>query len=370
MTTANGYLLLADISGYTSFLASTPTEVGARVSASLLETLLDTVFPPFKVANIEGDAVFVYAPDDGTASSQTVLDAIDSLYCAFTDRVCALRYGASCPDDPSLLAGALDLKLVVHYGEYAVSRLREREELAGSAVILLHRLAKNTVTRDTGHAGYAMLTVPAVEHMGLTTFFEGLESRREEVEHLGLTDTYVYPLAPVWERRRRGVRRFVERTEPLLVEELTIDLPVPPCRAWELCTEPRYRAHWISGVQRITLENLEKGRVAVGTVHQCDHGGGLVVPLAVTDWRPFDYISFDIHTPLGLTVPQTIELQPIGSGTRIAIRIANPKVGGILGRWRARDSIGKLRRIFQELYANASASLSHLAQARGQPAAV
>jgi uncharacterized protein YndB with AHSA1/START domain len=369
MAIANGYLLLADITGYTSFLASTPTEIGARVSASLLETLLDRVFPPFKIANIEGDAVFIYAPDDGTASSQTVLDAIDSLYCAFTDRVCALRYGAGCPDDPSLLAGALDLKLVVHYGEYAVSRLRDHDELSGSAVILLHRLAKNTVTRDTGHTGYAMLTVPAVEHMGLSAFFEGLESHREEVDHLGSIDTYVYPLAPVWERRRRGVRHFVERTESLLVEELTIDLPVPPCRAWELCTEPQYRAHWISGVQRITLENLEKGRTGIGTVHQCDHGDGLVVPLTVTDWRPFDYISFDILTPVGLTVSQTIELQPIGSGTRIVIRVANPKVGGFLSRWRARGSIGKLRQIFQELYANAHASLARLAQASGQPAA-
>lgn len=365
MTTSTGYMLLADITGYTSFLASTPTEVGGSVTATLLEELLGAVFPPFKVANIEGDAVFIYAPDGSSASGQTVLDAIDTLYCAFTDRVCAFRYGANCPDDPSLLAGALDLKLVVHHGEYAVHRLGDREEISGSAVVALHRLAKNTVTQDTGFSGYAMLTTAAVEQMGLNAFFESLETRREEVDHLGTIDTYVYPLADVWERHRRGVRRFVERTEPLLVDEMTIDLPVPSCRAWELCTEPQHRTRWISGVKGISLENLDNGRVGLGTVHYCDHGDGLIVPLEVIDWHPFDYISFDIATPLGLAVQQTIELQPIGSGTRMAIRIANPDVGGVVGRWRTRGKVRKLREIFKGLYAEAEPVLSSLAQSSG-----
>jgi hypothetical protein len=41
--------------------------------------LVETVTPPFKVGNIEGDAIFIYAPDDGSASGQTVLEAVDSL---------------------------------------------------------------------------------------------------------------------------------------------------------------------------------------------------------------------------------------------------------------------------------------------------
>lgn len=266
MSTQHGFLLLADITGYTNFLANTPTDVGGHITAGLLDTLVETVSPPFKVGNIAGDAIFVFAPDDGNASGQTVLEAIDSLYCAFTDQVSALRYGANCPSDPAQLAGALDLKLVGHYGEYAINRIGGRDELSGSAVVALHRLAKNTVTRDTGHSGYAMLTSLAVDHMKLSSFFEELETRTEEIEHLRKINTYVYPLAPVWERLRRGVRRFVEKSEPLLIEELNIDLPVPPCRAWEFCTEPEYRIQWISGVQDISLDGLDHGRAGVGTV--------------------------------------------------------------------------------------------------------
>lgn len=361
MPADQGYLLLADITGYTRFVASTSTEASSSITGGLLNALLDGVFPPFKVANIEGDALFLYAPDDGAASGQTVLDAIDTLYCTFTDNVCALKYGAACPSDPSLLAGALDLKLVVHYGEYAVTVLGQREDLSGADVILLHRLAKNRVSEDLQLTGYAMLTKSAVARMDLMPFFETLETRVERVEHIGEVETYVYPLAPIWERHRRAVRSFVERKSRLLLDEITVDVAVPPCRAWELCTEPRHRMQWINGVKNISLGNLDNGRTGPGAVQYCDHGGGTVVPLKVVDWRPFDYITFEISTPLDLVVRQTIEMVPIGNGTRIAIRIAEPEGRGLLDRWRARGKAMKLREMFSELYANAVPTLKRLA---------
>lgn len=361
MTTHSGFLLIADITGYTNFLANTPTDVGGRITADLLDVLVETINPPFKVGNIAGDAIFVYAPDDGTTSGQTVLDAVDSLYCAFADRVCTLRFGANYPDDPALLAGALDLKVVVHYGEYAINRIGDREELSGSAVVALHRLAKNTVTQDTGHSGYVMMTSLAVDHMKLSAFFEALETRKEEIEHLGEINTYVFPLAPVWERLRRGVRRFVEKPELLLIEELNIDLPVPPCRAWELCTEPKYRTQWISGIKSISTEGSDQGRTGIGTVQMCDHGDGMIVPVTATDWRPFDYISYRIETPLGLNVDKTIEMQPIGSGTRLAIRCAKPSVDGFIARWKSRKNIDTLCGIFVGLYGDFDETLNRIA---------
>ena len=271
------------------------------------------------------------------------------------------------PATPALLAGALDLKLVVHYGEYAINRIGDREELSGSDVVALHRLAKNTVTQDTGHAGYAMLTSVAVDHMELSSFFAELETRKEEIEHLGEIDTYVYPLAPVWERLRRGVRRFVEKTEPLLLDELNIDLPVPPCRAWELCTEPEYRTQWISSIKDISVEGQDHGRTGVGTIQFCDHGDDVIVPVKVSDWRPFDYISYQIETPLGLNVDQTIEIQPIGSGTRLTIRCAEPPVEGFISRLKSRGKIGSLSKLFEALYGNADETLNSLARVTESP---
>jgi hypothetical protein len=139
--------------------------------------------------------------------------------------------------------------------------------------------SQKNVTRDTGHSGYAMLTSLAVEHMKLNSFFDELEVRKEEVEHLGAIDTYVYTLAPVWERLRRGIRRFVEKSESLLIEELNIDLPVPPCRVWEFCIEPQYRIQWICGIKDIKIEGTNHGHAGIGTVQYCGHGEGIVIPL-------------------------------------------------------------------------------------------
>ena len=76
-------MLLADSTGYTSFLASTPTEVGGSVTATLLEELLGAVFPPFKVANIEGDAVFSYGIDGNVLHGQAFVESIEASYVEF-----------------------------------------------------------------------------------------------------------------------------------------------------------------------------------------------------------------------------------------------------------------------------------------------
>ena len=124
-----------------------------------------------------------------------------------------------------------------------------------------------------------MLTSLAVEHMKLNSFFDELEVRKEEVEHLGAIDTCVYTLAPVWERLRRGIRRFVEKSKSLLIEELNIDLPVPPCRVWEFFIEPQYRIQWICGIKDIKIEGTNHGHAGIGTVQYCGHGEGIVIPL-------------------------------------------------------------------------------------------
>jgi hypothetical protein len=42
----------------------------------------------------------------------------------------------------------LRLKAVLHEGEVAVKQIRQFEEIAGEAVIMVHRLLKNTVPAD------------------------------------------------------------------------------------------------------------------------------------------------------------------------------------------------------------------------------
>ena len=50
------------------------------------------------------------------------------------------------------LAPRLDLKLFVHHGPYVRSRIAGRDELAGTDVILAHRLLKGAASRRTAMA--------------------------------------------------------------------------------------------------------------------------------------------------------------------------------------------------------------------------
>jgi hypothetical protein len=58
--TQRGYLVLADITGYTSYLAGTELEHAQDVLAELLELIVQRFQTTLEIAKLEGDAVFAY----------------------------------------------------------------------------------------------------------------------------------------------------------------------------------------------------------------------------------------------------------------------------------------------------------------------
>ena len=88
-----GFLLLADISGYTSFLEKVAvahpemTRPGGEVPpayvvmSSLLDVVVEMIAPVFSLAELEGDAVFGYALGDRLErDSATLLEIVRSAY--------------------------------------------------------------------------------------------------------------------------------------------------------------------------------------------------------------------------------------------------------------------------------------------------
>src|SRR5262249_9556538 len=61
--TEGGFLVLADISGFTAFVTATELEHGAQVTGVLLETVMGQLSPPLEIQELEGDAVFALGPD-------------------------------------------------------------------------------------------------------------------------------------------------------------------------------------------------------------------------------------------------------------------------------------------------------------------
>lgn len=92
-----------------------------------------------------------------------------------------------------VLLNSLELKFIVHAGSFVVHQLPTRTHLAGPAVNLAHRLLKNRVTEQTGLRGYALLTDPALELLGLDRS-EGV-THSETYADAGAVSGLVYDLS-------------------------------------------------------------------------------------------------------------------------------------------------------------------------------
>ena len=59
----SGFLLIADITGYTVYLARGEIEHAPTIAGDLLETVIRRLEPPFRLAKFEGDAAFLLVED-------------------------------------------------------------------------------------------------------------------------------------------------------------------------------------------------------------------------------------------------------------------------------------------------------------------
>jgi hypothetical protein len=184
-----GYLMLADISGYTSFVAQTEIEHADMALSFLLETIVEKIGGLLTIGQLEGDAVFAYIEESRLPEAQALLEVIDKTYLAFREKALTLYRGATCPCRACRALPTLDLKFMVHHGEYLIQQVAGTKHLLGTDVNLIHRLAKNHVAESTGWKGYALFTNQGLERLQTdkTSFLQ----QTETYEHLGEVETYV-----------------------------------------------------------------------------------------------------------------------------------------------------------------------------------
>jgi len=84
--TEHGYLVLADISGYTSFLAKVELEHAHEILTDLLEVLLGQFKSLLTISKLEGDAVFANLNEQQLPRSEALLELIENTYITFCRR--------------------------------------------------------------------------------------------------------------------------------------------------------------------------------------------------------------------------------------------------------------------------------------------
>lgn len=306
--TRHGYLLLADISGYTSYVASTELTHSQEILSELLALIVSSFSRRMTIHKLEGDAVFAYVAESKLERGEALLELIESTYMSFRNKRDAAQRRTTCTCNACRNIPNLDLKFIAHYGEYVVQEIMERKELVGSDVNLVHRLLKNHVAEATGWKAYALFTERCLERLGLHP--EGLYEEVESYEYLGDVRTLNMDLEARY-------RELMESRHVVVLPEkahytFECDYNAPPEIVWEWFNDPHKRAQWMTS--EIVPILRARGRSGAGARNHCVHGKNQIVVEDVLDMRPYQYFTVS-HTPSGYPTSlwQTYSFQPLDS---------------------------------------------------------
>jgi hypothetical protein len=187
MDTKQGFLVLADISGFTAFVTATELEHGPPIIAALLEEVIRRVSPPLELLEVEGDAVFALGPHGTVVPPAMLLEVLHAGFVGFQERQQELQADDSCSCNACRNVGRLGLKAIGHYGTFLQQTVGGRAQAAGRDVILAHRLLKNRVPQK---ANYALFTRPALQYMEADPVQLGLLPHTERYEYFGEVECF------------------------------------------------------------------------------------------------------------------------------------------------------------------------------------
>jgi len=316
------YFAIADISGYTSFLAAVELDHAQDIIADFMETVVKALRPPFRLAKFEGDAAFVYAIADKVDGS-VLQDAIEGAYFKFRRRLRNVRQASACECRACVAMGDLDFKFVVHHGEMVKQKMSGREELAGRDVILVHRLLKNAVGDKIAGRAYALYSDAAMCAMGVDPVAQGLIAHHETIDVIGEVTLWVRDLEAAWGQEDARIRTEVTRADAHAI--LEFDIAAPRQIVWEYLTVP---GQWLKWWDADDIHEVSgKGRRGVGTTNHCMHGKNTNIEETL-DWRPVDYYTVGIALPIPGS-PRIVMTRALSDGlngtTHLELRIAKPK---------------------------------------------
>jgi hypothetical protein len=206
--TDTGFLVLADISGFTAFLTATELEHGPPIIADLLGAVMQRLSPPLEIQEVEGDAVFALGRDGTLVPPAMLVDVLEDAVTAFRDRQHELQTDDSCSCQACRSVGDLDLKVVAHHGRFLGQMVGSRTQVAGADVVLAHRLLKNGSSQ---RRAYILLTEAALRSTGINPVRAGLSAHSERYEHFGDVRYFVKNLGAPTPRTSETRDAWVER---------------------------------------------------------------------------------------------------------------------------------------------------------------
>jgi hypothetical protein len=291
-------------------------EHSQEILQKLLKSIISFLTPAFRLAEVEGDAVFVYA--DKLPRQEMILEIINSVYFTFRDRKASNKRMRTCHCKACEMASTLDLKFVVHYGDYIMTNAGGKSKPLGPSVNIAHRLLKNHVVEATGWTAYALFTKDCIE--AIQGYPGKLHEQIEEYDHIGKVQTFSINLDEQYKEY------LSERVVYLSAEDADFvihkDFPAAPPLLWEWANDPRKRTLWSIGSDW-EVRSQPNGSSRKGASNHCINSK---VIEKILDYRPFQYYTSTMGRGIANFI-LTVKFDEIDSGTRLYWHV---KMNGIL----------------------------------------
>ena len=316
-----GYFLITDISGYTEYLTKSELEHAHETLQSLFDAQLAHIGFPLHISGFRGDAIFMYVPETDFINPQSLVETLENQYIVFSETLQQMRLNTTCTCNACKNMNLLDLKASVHYGEYLVQKLGDKEELLGADVIVPHRMLKNHVIEKTGIKAYAIFSDAAATKLNLKSLCDPLIPISETYEHLGEVQIQVHNLRSAWENYLDEMRYIVNPDTAWI--KIESDIPFPPSLIWEYITTPALEAP-ILGLESVKRTDDLGGRTRPGAKFHCAHVSGDFFN-KVVDWKPFQYYTVQQSVAGDIEYFRTIRLDYDGAVTKVGVYVSKPE---------------------------------------------
>jgi class 3 adenylate cyclase len=303
MPATEGTLILADISGYTAYMAGVEHEHSIEILGELIETIANSFDGRFSIDQLEGDAICATTE----RTDPGIVDSLHETFGLFHNRLRDIRELSTCPCRACASAGDLGLKFILHRGTFSRQQIGGRVQLYGNDVNLVHRLAKNSVPLRE----YVFATAPTLAGWP-SSANAGFVSAPQKYD-VGQVDASYADLAPV---KAKALADRVEEVTPETAK-LTIQYryDAPPEQVWRILMEPETRKRYL-GVPRVDMVPGAKGTY-LGAEFHCRHGKDLErkTVFRITGCDQPDFVTTYMEFPLIGHAYRTDRLRADGGGT-------------------------------------------------------
>jgi len=304
-----GYIAIADISGYTTFVADTEIEHSREILAELLEVTSRELERHLRLSRIQGDALICVGEED------EVIPCLEDAFLSFHRRVRAMVAATTCTCNACRSVPNLTLKFVAQHGTYSTVTVRGTVDLVGADVNIAFRLLKNHVPSHE----YILATnsvlerLPAPARERFVPISEDYDLGHVEAGYRDLHDL-----------RERAYQQLTQRVTPKDADfTLTATIDAPPADAYAELVRPSTMQR-VAGAPNITLKGGARGTLANAAYH-CEHGPDRTTIFEVIRDDPPRELTLWMYGD-GPEAYGTYVFEPVGSDRtrlRLSLRVAN-----------------------------------------------